>query len=190
MCTRFHNERGVSLTELLLAISIALTVAGLSVGGIMAMVKTSRADGGLAEAVAAIEWAREMSVSQRRNMQVVFVEPNQIQIFRVGVNGTAETTPLRVMVLEGRVRFVKMTGIPDTPLAFGNSASNGINFGSSTPVMFTTDGSLLNAGGDVINGTLFLGVVGDLVSPRALTVFGATGALTPWVWDGRKWNER
>ena len=55
MFTTFHDERGMTLTELMLAVGLAITVMGLSVGGVMSMVKTTRADGGLAEAMEAFE---------------------------------------------------------------------------------------------------------------------------------------
>jgi prepilin-type N-terminal cleavage/methylation domain-containing protein len=186
MQTSADRERGYTLPELLMVVSIGVTLMALSVGGIMSLVKTSRADGGLTEAMMALEWARETSVSQRRNMQLVFNAPNQISIIRADL--PSGTTTLRTIELEGRVQFLTFATVPDTPAAFGKTSATA--FGSSTPVMYTTDGSLISANGDVVNGTLFLGVTNEPLSARALTVFGATGAVTPWVWDGRQWNER
>jgi hypothetical protein len=77
--------------------------------------------------------------------------------------------------------------VPDTPDAFGMASATA--FGSLTPPTFTTDGSLINSTGDVINGTLFIGVQGDPLSARAVTIFGPTGAMRLWKWDGRAWVE-
>ena len=181
------TERGFTLPELLMAMAIGVTLMGFAVAGISGLTKSTRADGGLGEALTAFQSAREMSVSQRRNMQMIFTSPNVIQILRVEVpSGT--TTLVRTVQIEGRVEFRTFAGMSDTPMAFGNSTP--VSFGSTTPVMYTTDGSFIDANGDVVNGSLFLGVQGDSLSARAITVFGATGATTAWIWDGRTWNER
>ena len=55
--------------------------------------------------------------------------------------------------------------------------------------MFTSDGSFMNANGDVMNGTLFIGVRNDPLPARAITIFGASGAMRLWKWNGRAWVE-
>jgi hypothetical protein len=77
--------------------------------------------------------------------------------------------------------------LPDTPDGFGKATATA--FGALTPPMFTTDGSLINSNGDVINGTVFIGVTGDPLSARAVTIFGATGAIRMWKWNGSAWVE-
>ncbi len=181
-------EAGLTLPELLIAISIGVMLAGLSVAGIAGLVKTTRADGGLADAITAFQSGRELSVSDRRNVQMIFTAPNTIELYRVEL--PSGTTLLRTIVFEGRVEFrtFSTSGMPDTPMAFGNSSA--VSFGSNTPVMYTTDGSFIDSNGDVLNGTLFIGVANEPLSARAITVLGATGAVTGWVWDGRAWQER
>ena len=53
--------------------------------------------------------------------------------------------------------------------------------------MFTSDGSFIDSAGDVSNGTILLGVQGQTMTARAVTVFGATGLLRSWRWRGSKW---
>jgi hypothetical protein len=55
--------------------------------------------------------------------------------------------------------------------------------------MFTSEGTFVDANGDVLNGTLFLSIAGEKNSARAITVFGTTGLLRVWRWDGQKWTE-
>jgi prepilin-type N-terminal cleavage/methylation domain-containing protein len=183
------DERGFTLVELMLAIAIGMLVVGMAMGGVPGMVKTSRADGGLATAAGGLRAARELSVSSRRNVQVTF-GTNTVMATKVNYCAspcTPTTTLVRTTLLEGRAEFRLMTGVPDTPDAFGMASATA--FGSLLPAMFTTDGSFINSNGDVLNGTLFIGVPGDTLSARAITIFGPTGAMRLWRWNGRAWVE-
>jgi len=205
MRTDQHNsERGFTLTELMLVVAIGLIIAGMAMGGIPAMLKVSKADGGLAQVAGAMRFARESSISNRRNVRVTF-GTNTITITRVeycpsacttatastypGCSSTctSNTTDLRTVTLEGRSEFRLVTGLSDTPDAFGNASATSL--GSYTPAMFTTDGSFINSQGDVLNGSLFIANSTDRNSARAITIFGPTGAMRLWRWDGRRWVE-
>jgi prepilin-type N-terminal cleavage/methylation domain-containing protein len=208
MRTNQRGEHGFSLTELVLVVSIMLIIAGMTIGGVPSMLKTAKADGSLAELSAAMRFARESAISNRRNVRVTFgtntitatrVEycpsvctttsgPNQYSNF-VGCSSTctANTTTLRTFTLEGRADFRLVSGLPDTPDAFGMASATAL--GSYLPAMFTTDGSFINSQGDVLNGTLFIAIPTDRNSARAITVFGPTGAMRLWRWDGRRWIE-
>jgi prepilin-type N-terminal cleavage/methylation domain-containing protein len=186
---RLGHERGFTIIELMLAIAIGVIVVGMAMGGVPGMLKTSRADGGLATAVAGLRAARELSVSSRRNVQITF-GTNTIVTTRVEYCAspcTPALTPVRTTTLEGRAEFRLMPNVPDTPDAFGMASATA--FGSLTPPMFTTDGSFINSTGDVLNGTLFIGVDADPLSARAITIFGATGATRLWRWNGQAWVE-
>jgi prepilin-type N-terminal cleavage/methylation domain-containing protein len=186
--THFRDDRGFTLTELMLVVAIGLIVLGMSIGGIQGMLKTSRADSGLIQLATGIRNARELSVAARRNVQVTF-GTNTIMATKIDVGGA--TILLRTTTLEGRNKFQQppSTVTTDTPDAFGNTDTSGINLGTKTPAMFTTDGSLINQDGDIINGSIFIGIPGDPLSIRAVTIFGPTGAMRLWKWDGRKWVE-
>ena len=187
----FRQESGFTMVELMLAVAIGCVVVGMAMGGLSGFIKTSRADGGLAGALSGLRAAREMSVSSRRNVRVTF-GTNQILNTRVEyctptATCTPTTTLVRTSTLEGLVTFQLETGVPDTPDAFGNATA--IAFGALVPVMFTTDGSFVNSNGDVVNGTLFIGAANDPLSARAITIFGPTGAMRAWKWNGRAWVE-
>jgi prepilin-type N-terminal cleavage/methylation domain-containing protein len=192
------NERGFTLIELMLAITIGLIVVGMAMGGVPGMIKTSRADGGLAALASSVRSARELSVSARRNMQITFgtntMMTTRVEYCAPPCAGGATTTLVKTVTLEGRVQFIRVSGLSDTPDAFalGQSAAAALGslaLSSLTPAMFATDGSFVNANGDYLNGTLFIAVPGDPLSARAITIFGPTGAMRLWKWDGRAWVE-
>lgn len=192
------QERGFTMVELMLAVTIGLIVMGMAMGGVSGMIKSSRADGGLATAASGLRAAREMAISSRRNVRVTFgantIINTRVEYCTPTATCTPTTTVVRTTTLEGRVVFRPPTGItPDTDDAFGKTATDGINLGSLVPVMFTTDGSFVNSNGDVLNGTIFLGIAtgatNDILSTRAISIFGPTGAMRLWKWDGRAWVE-
>jgi len=189
---RIGQEHGFTMTELMLAIAIGLIVMGMAMGGVPGMLKQSRADGGLALAASGLRAAREMAISSRRNVQITFTSNTIIntRIEYCATPCTPATTVVRTTTLEGRVVFRAPTNItPDTGDAFGKTATDGINLGSLVPAMFTTDGSFVNSNGDVLNGTIFLGVPNEVITTRAISIFGPTGAMRLWKWDGRAWVE-
>ena len=205
----FRQESGFTMVELMLAVAIGLIVMGMAMGGVSGFTKNVRADGGLATAASGLRGTREAAIGNRRNVQLTF-GTNTITLTRLeycpatctsatwtasafpgcvtsGSTCVAKTTTLRTVTLEGRAEFRLTTGVPDTPDAFGMASATA--FGALVPPMFTTDGSFINSNGDVLNGTLFIGVPGDTLSARAVTIFGATGAMRLWKWNGRAWVE-
>jgi hypothetical protein len=115
-----------------------------------------------------------------------FVGTNIIRLSRVEVPSGLLTT-VQEFSLEGGQTFLQFADIPDTPDAFGSSGV--ASFTGTAPVMFTSDGSLIDSAGDVSNGTILLGNTGQETSARAITVFGATGLVRAWKWRGSKWMQ-
>jgi type II secretory pathway pseudopilin PulG len=199
---RLAQEHGFTMTELMLAVAIGMIVMGMAMGGVTGMIKNTRADGGLSLAASGLRAAREMAISSRRNVRVIFTTNT---IINTRVEYCSPCTPplpnlttVRTTTLEGRVIFREPLGItPDTDDAFGKAATSGINLGAGTCTsassaacpMFTTDGSFVNSNGDVLNGTIFLGVLNEVITTRAISIFGPTGAMRLWKWDGRAWVE-
>ena len=71
-------------------------------------------------------------------------------------------------------------------MLFGHAGA--LAFGSTPTIRFTSDGSLIDSSGDVLNGTVFLGVrQRSRHSERAITIFGATGLIRIWKWNGTAW---
>lgn len=161
---------------------VLTAMAGLQIAQSRA---TLQGDGAMRVVLAQMRTAREMAITERRNMVVAFIGTAAIRVVREEVPGPTTTT-LSTVGIENNIEFSLTAGLPDTPDAFGNGAA--VDFGVASTVKFTPDGTLVDANGNVINGSVFLTQPGSPLSARALTVLGSTGRIRAWRWDGRNWN--
>ena len=199
------NAAGFTLGELMITVGIVGVTMVAATTVLPNVLRQSKADGSTAIVVDAFRLARDRAIGERRNMDVVFVPPNRIKIVREdivynavtntwGSSSTSTSNPTVMDVyLEGGQRFIYFStmtddtgdhfGLTNKPLAFGTVVA-------ATPtIMFTSEGTLVDASGDPINGTVFLGTGDDILSARAVTVLGTTALVRSWKWDGRKWIE-
>jgi prepilin-type N-terminal cleavage/methylation domain-containing protein len=179
-------ERGVTLVELLFTVAVLATVASMAVLLTPNFTRQAKADAGVTQAVTALRQAREVAVSQRRNVRVNFNNPNMIQVIREDLNPVG-TTLLNTVYLESGMQYRQFAGQNDTPDQFGFAAP--ISFGLAMQRIFTSEGSFVDTAGDPLNGTVFLGRLNDPSSSRAITVFGPTALIRVWRWDGTRWVE-
>ena len=185
-----RNQRGFSIIELLFVIAILGTVAAMAMMVSPAYSQHARAEGGVAQVIDVMRLAREVAISQRRNVEVRFIGLNAVQTRRIdiGANGVQTgTTILRTVELENGVRFRLEPGVPDTPDLFGMASAT--DFDLVAPWMFTSEGTFIGGSGDVTNGTVFLSIPNQPNSARAVTVMGATALIRAWRWNGREWVE-
>jgi prepilin-type N-terminal cleavage/methylation domain-containing protein len=182
MTTRSGSSRGFTLVEMLMVIAVISTVLAMAIGILPSFVASAKSDSSVTAAMSAVELARDRSIGERRDFLLTFTTPNKIQVDRIELTGPV--TNVLKTVLDNGLTYMKFTGLPDTPDAFGGSGA--IAFNSPT-IEFTSDGSLLDSSGDPINGTVFFGDPARSSSARAITIFGATGLVTVWKWDGRQW---
>jgi prepilin-type N-terminal cleavage/methylation domain-containing protein len=179
-----YGSRGFSLIEVLIVAALIAVVAGISVPVTTGLIGRMRADSSAIVATTALQAARDRAVAERRNVEVQFELPHRITIVRHEVPGPGTTVIESVVLTEG-LTFQQFDGIPDTPDEFGNASA--VTFSGTLPVMFTSDGSLIDANGDVVNGTIFMGRDHEPMSARAVTVFGVTGHFQSWKWTGAEW---
>jgi hypothetical protein len=168
----------------MLTIGIIGIVSSIAVVQIGTAQQAIRGDGGMRVVLAQMNLARELAISQRRNMQVQFLGTNALRIIRNEVpNGT---TQLASMVFEGGVEYSLVPGVPDTPDAFGRNQA--VDFGGAATLIFTSEGTLVDGNGNPVNGTIFLAVHRGQKSVRAITILGATGRVRGYRWNGLQWT--
>lgn len=183
--TRSRSERGVTLIEMLLVLGIMGVVGAMGAAQIAEARRAMQGDGAMRLVMSQFNTAREMAVTQRRNMQLRFVGTNWMQVVRQEV--PAGTTTLMSQAFEGNVTYRIVPSVTtDTPDNFGNSTA--LAFGTATSITFSSDGTLIDQSGNPLNGTVFLAVVNVPKSQRAVTILGATGRVRGYKWNGFGWT--
>src|SRR6185295_743781 len=94
----------------------------------------------------------------------------RVQVVREETDGT--TTVLSSVFFETG-QYTKLV-TTDTPDGFRNDSPDGITFSGATgtplQIRFTPDGKFINQDGAMQNGTVLVGLPGDPLSARAVTV--------------------
>ena len=170
---RLHGERGFSLAELMLTLGVATIVGGMAAATMTDARRTMAGDGAMRLVMNELTTAREMAMTQHRNVEVQFIGGMWVRLIRRELDST--TTVLRSVALEGNMKFSLVPSIPDTPDNFGNGSA--VSFGSALTFQFNGEGALIDGGGTPINGTVFMSYGQKLYSYRAVTVLGSTGRV-------------
>src|SRR2546430_2234472 len=76
------SRAGFSLTELLIVIAIMGIVTAIAVVQIASTRSGFKGDGAMRVVLAQMNQARELAITQRRNMRLVFTAPNAVAISR------------------------------------------------------------------------------------------------------------
>jgi prepilin-type N-terminal cleavage/methylation domain-containing protein len=176
-------QRGFTLPEVMLAIAIMSIVMAMSVAGMSRAIPDTRAGAASQSVLHTLTIARESALTQRLAVEIRFTGTNTLIVTRLNADGT--TTELVRTVLEGGVQFVRFPGLPDTPDGFGNRAA--LDFDNAARLLFQPDGMLTDGGDVPVDGSVFLGLPGNAGTARAVTVFGPTGRVASYRWNGTAW---
>jgi prepilin-type N-terminal cleavage/methylation domain-containing protein len=188
---RLRGQGGFTLLELMVVVGLLGTLTVMAMMVSPAFTNQAKADAGTEQVLDLFRSAREVAVSQRRNVEVRFIGTTGLQTVRrdIGTGGVQTgTTTLRTIELENKMQFRIDPAITiDTPDTFGWATAT--SFGATGSRMFTSEGTFVDANGDPLNGTLFISNPALANSQRAVTVMGATALIRSWRWDGKKWVE-
>jgi type II secretory pathway pseudopilin PulG len=188
-----RGEQGFSMVESVIVIGIILIMLALAVAQSFGSIESYRANASMDTIVSQLRVARQLAISQRRNVTVSFSTATTPQTitYQVVANPGDTVVPTPVTVpISALVNFTGVSGEPDTPMAFGTcSGAYGVciaNVSGGPPVMeFTSVGQFTdNTGVNTLNGTVFMALPGQVTTARAVTVMGSTGRVRSYTYVG------
>jgi competence protein ComGD len=185
-----NRQRGFSLIELVVVVSIILIVTSISITQLKPNLQNARIDAGMRQVVETFRQAREFSIANRRYVQISFPANNQLQLTQLNTltPGASGINPVLDTVTLSPPLVFTLDGMPDTPDAYGDAGpvefENVVN-GPVGGMVFQSDGEFLDGTTFLpINGTIFLGFPGQQSTARAVTVLGTTGRVRGWKSNG------
>lgn len=186
-CMRTRSERGFSMIEMAIVISILMIASGICFISLKPAMQQNRVSNAYNLTLSSIRTAREAAVSQRRIYIVTFSNgavPNTVTVTQAAT-GTLKSS----ISLPNDITFRTETGIPtssnSTPDGFGTGAKaidfdQGVGSGGLNTIYFYPDGSSHDSAGNFNSGVLYLARTGELMSSRAVTVWALTGRIRGW----------
>jgi len=207
MSIKNRNEQGFSLLETLIVMAIMFILAGITIFKSFGSMQSYQANAAMDIVRSQLRVARQLAISQRRNVQISFntavTPPTMSYTVQAGnyagtteVNGTPVTMPL-----PKQVTFTGESGESDTPMAFGTCGTFTICIGPpNTPVTggpaimgFNSQGQFTDSTWvNTLNGTIFIGIPGQPATARAVTIMGGTGRVRSYSFVGSgtyQWTE-
>jgi prepilin-type N-terminal cleavage/methylation domain-containing protein len=193
------RQRGFSLLEMMISMSIILILAGVTFYGLQPALKFARVNSAYDTTLMLLRNSRQQAIAQRTRYIVTFAAPGTITVQTWAYAAPPLVSPppvlVRTVTLPADIQFAVQGGMPSTaatvPDGFGTGGTaidfdQGAGLGSQPFVMFMPDGSSQDTqgnfygGGNFNSGIVYLGRPNELASMRAITVFGTTGRIRGW----------
>jgi type II secretory pathway pseudopilin PulG len=194
-------QQGFTLLETVVVIGIMMIMASVAIFKSFGSMDDYKANSAMDTVVSELRVARQLAISQRRQVQVQFDQNftgagngSQHILYQVQPpKGSAEVPgQLIIVALPGQTQFIVEPGVPDTPMGFGNLAPVYIGGAAGGPLLmyFNSTGTFTDSTGlNPINGTIFLGTPGQPLTARAVTIMGGTGRVRPYTYINTGWIE-
>ena len=190
------RHRGFSLLELMITVSIAMIMIGITFISMQPMMKQNSANNAYDTTLEVIRNYRNQSITKSKRYILTFTAaagstPAQITVQYWGVGVPVAPAPVTVATysLPPDITFGTQAGFPTAaakvPDGFGAGAApidfdQGMGLGSLNYIMFMPDGTSQDTLGNWNSGVLYMMRAGDLYSARSVTVFGPTGRVRGW----------
>jgi prepilin-type N-terminal cleavage/methylation domain-containing protein len=178
------GQDGYSLLELLVTLGVVGIVSGSAVLSLRGLIATSRGDTAATQVASFFRYGRDAAVAQRRALELQFTQPNGLRLVRT--DGGAATVVVAATRLENGARFEIAAGLPDTPDGFGRATA--IDFDASDTIRFMPDGTVSDAAGVPLSGTVFITTPDAVPGVRAVTLTGTTARAQAYRWTGARWE--
>lgn len=186
---------------MVIVMSMILIMATVSFISMQPMIKQQHVNNAYNTVLSVMRQARDNSVAQRTSYVVTLdstTTPHTISIAPTFAGPQGIQAPITYK-LPNDVKFDAEYGIPtaptQTPDGFGTGAKaidfgytgQGVGVGGKNIIYFCPDGTAQDATGgagqctgNMNNGVVYIARTGELLSSRALTVWGATGRIRGW----------
>jgi prepilin-type N-terminal cleavage/methylation domain-containing protein len=198
---QLRANRGFTLLEMMITISIGLIMAGVTFVALMPMFRQNHVNAAYDTTLSVIRNYRNLSITQSKRYIVTFTAPGTITVQYWGVGVPVSPAPVTVATytLPPDIQFAVQTGFPTSaPDGFGTGGNaidfdQGMGLGNLNYIMFMPDGSSQDTLGNYNSGVVYLTRPGDLYSSRAISVFGTTGRVRGWrllIQSGNTWVQQ
>jgi prepilin-type N-terminal cleavage/methylation domain-containing protein len=193
---RQKPNRGFSLLELMITVSIVLIMAGVTFISMQPMIKQNDVHNAYDTTLGVIRTYRNQAITKSNRYIITFASgavgppatPATITVQFWGTGVPVAPAPVTVATyqLPSDINFGVLAGFPTSsttvPDGFGAGATaldfdQGMGLGSLNYIMFMPDGSSQDTLGNWNSGVLYLTRSTDLYNSRSITVFGPTGRV-------------
>jgi prepilin-type N-terminal cleavage/methylation domain-containing protein len=181
------KQRGFSLLELLIVISIGLTMAGVTFMALKPMLNSNHVDQAYDTTLTVMRNYRNLSISQSKRYIIFFTAPGTLTVQYWGVGVPVSPAPVTVATfsLPSDIQFAVQAGFPNPgPDNFGTGTSaitvNNCALVGTNCLIFYPDGSAQDDLGNFNSGVVYLTRPTDMYSSRAFSIFGTTGRIRGW----------
>lgn len=196
---RRHRASGFSLIEMMVVVGIVLILASITFVSMVPIMRAQRVTNAYNTTLSALRLARDNAVAQRTSYRVDFATSAASATITVaptlagGFQGQQGTVTYQ---LPYDIRFDNEAGIPapgpdgygtgSNAIDFGYTA-NGLGTGGQKTIYFCPDGSAQdaegvggNCAGSVDGGVVYIARPGEVLSSRAVSLWGGTGRIRGW----------
>jgi type II secretory pathway pseudopilin PulG len=190
------QDNGFTLLESVVVLGIMMVMMSFAIFKSTNIMPNYKADGAQDVVVSTLRQARQLAITERRDVQVWidqgFSGPDSVQHINYQVVTIAGDPPQALVSfgLPKQTQFV-LEGVADTPMGFGNSNAVYIGNVSGGPAImkFRSTGAFTDSLYNPQNGTVFVGIPSQPFTARAVTIMGGTGRVRPYSWTGTAWIE-
>jgi type II secretory pathway pseudopilin PulG len=185
-----RSSAGFSVMEIVIVLAIFLIASAITIINIIPAMRDAKANNGVTTVLMQMRLARQLAVDSRKVHILQFFAPDRIVMQRAEVTlGGLVLTQLSDLSLPKDIQFSAEPGIPAsnnlTPDNMGDG-SNAIDFdqgvggGAGTELWFMPDGTVQDANRNLNSGIAYIARPTDLMSSRAVSIYGATGRARAW----------